>query len=63
MKSMYSKPARKANGNGGMNMDAKKSDRIKASLARPNMGAKPTLTHAAGMKGKNFMPKGMKKSK
>lgn len=53
--------SKKATGNGGMNMDAKQPDRIKASLGRPNMGAKPTLTHAAGMKGKNFMPKGMKK--
>lgn len=50
-------------GNGGMNMDARKTDRIKDSLARPNMGAKPTLTHAATPKGKNFMPKGMKRSK
>jgi len=63
MKSMYAKANMKAKGNGGMNMDARKSDRIKDSLARPKMGAKPSLTHSATKKGKNFMPKGMKGKK
>ena len=53
----------KSKGKGGVNMDARKSDRIKDSLAKPNMNAKPSLTAAATPKGKNFMPKGMKRSK
>lgn len=53
--------AKKAMGGKATNAGARKSDRIKDSLARPNMNAKPSLTHAATPKGKNFMPKGFKK--
>lgn len=44
---------------GGINMDCSQPDRIKSSLARPDMNMKPSGTHAATPKGKNFMPKGM----
>lgn len=53
----------KVTGNGGMNMGKVPTDKIKSSLARPNMSMKPSLTHVATKKGKNFMPKGMTKSK
>lgn len=38
-------------------------DRIKASLACPTKGMKPSNTHSAVPKGKNFKPKGMKSGK
>ena len=52
---------KKAMGKGEINKGTEMTDRIKSSLARPKMDSKPSLTHAATKKGKEFLPKGFGK--
>lgn len=45
----------------GVNMDVRRTDKIKSSLGSPTSSTRVTGLHSTTPKGKNFMPKGFKK--